>query len=40
MTDWYPVMLNIEDLRCVVIGGGPVAQRKAAGLLQANADVI
>jgi precorrin-2 dehydrogenase / sirohydrochlorin ferrochelatase len=39
MTDWYPVMLNIEDQRCVVIGGGPVAQRKAAGLLQANADV-
>jgi precorrin-2 dehydrogenase/sirohydrochlorin ferrochelatase len=39
MTEWYPILLDIEGRKCVVIGGGSVAQRKAAGLLQANAAV-
>lgn len=39
MSDWYPMMLKVEGRKCVVFGGGPVAQRKIAGLLQANAAV-
>lgn len=39
MTEWYPVMLKVDGRKCVIIGGGTVAQRKADGLLQANADV-
>jgi len=40
MPAWYPMMLNVEGRKCVVIGGGPIAERKALGLLQANALVI
>jgi len=36
---YYPIMLNIENRRCVVIGGGPVALRKAQSLLECGADV-
>jgi precorrin-2 dehydrogenase/sirohydrochlorin ferrochelatase len=32
-------MLKVTGRKCVVFGGGPVAQRKTAGLLQAQADV-
>jgi precorrin-2 dehydrogenase / sirohydrochlorin ferrochelatase len=39
MTEWYPILLKVEGRKCVVIGGGSVAQRKAEGLLQANAVV-
>jgi precorrin-2 dehydrogenase/sirohydrochlorin ferrochelatase len=39
MKEWYPILLDIEGRKCVVIGGGSVAQRKTAGLLQANAAV-
>lgn len=35
----YPVMLNVTDKRCVIIGGGKVAARKLATLLDAGADV-
>ncbi len=35
----YPVLLNIAGLRCVVIGAGAVAQRKAQSLLSAGAMV-
>jgi siroheme synthase-like protein len=35
----YPVFLDLAGRRCVVIGGGPVAARKAAGLAAAGADV-
>lgn len=35
----YPAFLNIKGMRCVVIGAGPVAQRKAQSLLSAGADV-
>lgn len=36
----YPVSLNIESRRCVVIGGGTIAERKVVVLLQAKADVL
>lgn len=35
----YPVNLNIENRLCIIIGGGRVAYRKAAGLLDAGAAV-
>lgn len=35
----YPIFLNIEGRRCVVIGGGPVAERKVEGLLRDGASV-
>lgn len=39
MTNLYPVMLSLHARLCVVIGGGAVAARKAAGLLEAGARV-
>lgn len=35
----YPVMLHLNSKRCAVIGGGKVAARKIAGLLEAGAQV-
>jgi precorrin-2 dehydrogenase/sirohydrochlorin ferrochelatase len=35
----YPVFLNLADRLCVVIGGGEIAQRKLAGLLEGGARV-
>ena len=34
-----PIFADLRDKRCVVVGGGIVAQRKTAGLLRAGADV-
>lgn len=39
MSRFYPVFLDIEGKRAVVIGGGPVAHRKAASLIEAGAAV-
>ena len=39
MTASYPVMLDVEGRRCVVIGGGAVAARKIQGLLAVDAEV-
>ncbi|MDA8047860.1 MAG: bifunctional precorrin-2 dehydrogenase/sirohydrochlorin ferrochelatase [Actinomycetota bacterium] len=36
----YPVGLVVAGRRCVVVGGGSVAARKVAGLVQAGADVL
>jgi siroheme synthase-like protein len=36
---WYPVFLDVERRRAVVIGGGAVALRKVQGLLEAGASV-
>lgn len=39
MTVYLPVMLNVIGRKCVVVGGGRVAERKTAGLLEAGASV-
>ncbi len=36
---YYPIMLDVKGKRCVVIGGGPVALRKAQSLLECGAAV-
>lgn len=36
---YYPVMLNLENKNCVVVGGGKVATRKIASLMQAKANI-
>jgi cobalt-precorrin 5A hydrolase/precorrin-3B C17-methyltransferase len=39
-SDLYPItLINMARKQAVVIGGGPVGERKAAGLLQASASV-
>lgn len=35
----YPINLNVENEKCVVVGGGHVAYRKICGLLDAGAQV-
>lgn len=37
---YYPVYLNLVGRRCVVIGGGTIAQGKVQGLLEAEAQVV
>lgn len=39
MTNLYPVYMNIENLLCLVVGGGKVAERKIGSLLEAEAKV-
>jgi len=36
---FYPILLQMEHLRCIVIGGGRIAERKIRGLLEAGAKV-
>lgn len=36
---FFPICLDIADRHCVVIGGGKVAERKVAGLLECGATV-
>lgn len=40
MPHYVPVLLNLAGRRCVVIGGGPVAERKAAMLADAGANTV
>jgi uroporphyrin-III C-methyltransferase/precorrin-2 dehydrogenase/sirohydrochlorin ferrochelatase len=35
----YPLLLDVADRRVLVVGGGPVAARRARGLVDAGADV-
>lgn len=35
----YPVTLDIDGRPCLVVGGGPIAERKVTGLLEAGARV-
>jgi siroheme synthase-like protein len=39
MSGLYPAMLRLAGRRCVVVGGGNVAARKVARLVEAGADV-
>ncbi len=39
MAKYYPIFLNIQDKKCVVIGGGNVAWRKVCSLKDAGAKV-
>jgi siroheme synthase-like protein len=36
---FYPIFLELSRRRCVVVGGGPVAERRIGGLLAAGAKV-
>jgi precorrin-2 dehydrogenase/sirohydrochlorin ferrochelatase len=36
---FYPIFLDVSRRRCIVIGGGPVAERRVEGLLSAGAAV-
>ena len=36
---YYPIFLEMKDRRCVVIGGGAVAERKVEGLVAVGANV-
>jgi len=37
---YYPICLQVEGRRCLVIGGGKVAERKVRGLLDSGACVV
>ena len=39
MSPDYPLTLDVTDRRVLVVGGGPVAARRATSLLRAGADV-
>ncbi|MDO8672134.1 MAG: bifunctional precorrin-2 dehydrogenase/sirohydrochlorin ferrochelatase [Dehalococcoidia bacterium] len=39
MTDYYPVFLDVREQKALVVGGGPVAERKVRGLLSSGAKV-
>ncbi len=39
MKKYYPVSLDMTDKRCVIIGGGAVAERKAQRLIECGAQV-
>jgi len=37
---YYPMFVDLTRRRCLIVGGGPVAERKAQGLLEAEARVV
>ncbi|MCL4557920.1 MAG: bifunctional precorrin-2 dehydrogenase/sirohydrochlorin ferrochelatase [Deltaproteobacteria bacterium] len=40
MNKYYPIFLNIKEKKCLVIGGGSVAYRKAVHLVRSGARVM
>ena len=40
MTTYYPVYLNLRGRRCVIVGGGNVAEGKISRLLESGADIF
>lgn len=40
MKKYFPVMLDITDKKCIIIGGGKVAFRKTKSLLEYNSEII
>lgn len=40
MSPYYPIMLNLQGKKTVVVGGGFVATRKVKSLLEAEADIV
>ncbi|HEX3014851.1 MAG TPA: bifunctional precorrin-2 dehydrogenase/sirohydrochlorin ferrochelatase [Desulfobacteria bacterium] len=39
MAKYYPIMLNLTGLPCLVVGGGEVAERKVVSLLECDAEL-
>ncbi|UVI28133.1 precorrin-2 dehydrogenase/sirohydrochlorin ferrochelatase family protein [Paenibacillus spongiae] len=40
MAGYYPLMLDLRGKTCIVVGGGPVAERKIRSLLDADAEDV
>jgi siroheme synthase-like protein len=40
MSSYYPIFLNVKGKRCVVVGGGEVAERKVKALMEQDAQVM
>ncbi|WP_334076031.1 MULTISPECIES: precorrin-2 dehydrogenase/sirohydrochlorin ferrochelatase family protein [Paenibacillus] len=40
MTYYVPLMMNLENRRCVIVGGGSVAERKMVSLIDAGARLV
>ena len=40
MTKYYPMMINIKNKKCLVVGGGNVAYRKIDELIEYGAKVM
>jgi precorrin-2 dehydrogenase/sirohydrochlorin ferrochelatase len=40
MADYFPAFLDLRGRRCLVVGGGPIGERKARELLACQASVV
>ena len=40
MSDYFAAFLDLRNRRCLVIGGGPVGERKVLGLIESGARVV